>query len=349
MSNFSSFDPIHIRNSLVLMKLIVRSILNDYLPDSFSWFGVVGTYYLIILFCIYLQKHRIIVIILYCTDQTINSRIREKIKSASLFMDQLGFPAVNGLRVKTSSTTTVFESLWFINLAPVTSMDMTDTLREAVLVVDVCVTKFSSLDLDQQYSSAEQKRILSKLINNISDITTWLITNVMERFIFLAASCAIGYADAETKTSVPSVAGAVLSRSRSTSRSSSASSLSRQSSLEKPMGALLDAFSLLHEIPSPWNPCSQAESFADYLNFRKLFLSKYGKLPQGLASNIQDMSTKLPAFVLNLDRRYDRCIFIYTSIPEISLSKYDLGGKKWLVYVRKTKSWRFGFLLSMGH
>ena len=236
-------------------------------------------------------------------------------------MELIGLPPSSRLHMKTSTgaSTTDLDALWFMNLAPVTSISALDSLKESITFVDNFVTNFPSSEIEEKCVSSDQKRNLAKLLNLVSDVTSLVMTNITERLLFLAMCSAGGFIDATHQiiASLAPSAGATRSKS-SSSRSSSANSISN---VEKSHVGLLDSYHLLHEIPSPWNICSHSESFLDHLRLSGAFMTQHQRLPQELVSTIQRLTSKYPAFVLNLDRRHDRFAFNFT-IPSRLIFKF---------------------------
>jgi hypothetical protein len=225
-------------------------------------------------------------------------------------MELIGLPPSSRLHMKTSAIANDLDAFWFMNLAPVTSVGTLESLKEAITFVDNFVSAFPSSEIEEKCISSDQKRTLAKLLNLWSDVTGLVLTNITERLLFLAMCSAGGFIDATHQIMALPISSAGVPRSRSSSsRSSSANSLSQQDSVDKSYVGLLDSYHLLCEIPSPWNICSQSESFLDHLRLSGTFMTQHQRLPQELVSTIQTLTSKYPAFVLNLDRRHDRFTF----------------------------------------
>jgi hypothetical protein len=236
----------------------------------------------------------------------VGARLKEDQKLMQTLMDSLHLSYCSELSSNRSTTeeSNADFSSWFICLAPVTSCTSIELSKLAIDNIDAFAHHMSTPGFDERCNTPEKEKAMFKLINIASENISMVLTNILERLLFLSDSCVKGFIDAASTSAT--LSESTKPTNRRALSSSGAPQVLSQSTLGGCRVALFEVFKLSSTLPFPWSNRSHADYFIDRLKMAALFKTEIGDLPLELGQEINKMSTNIPAFVINLTRRYDR-------------------------------------------
>ena len=213
--------------------------------------------------------------------QTLHERLNARLQQCRRDMVDVG---ISCMQTMPDSLTTMSETdSWFLNLSCITSVPSSDILKQACTMFDSFINSTDEATVLSKCTTSVLEKRWAKLVYTVHEILGIVMTNLIERLIFLIHSSIVGYLDAAQTISGAKTASCVS------------------------ISALNGILGVQRRIPPPWQHIADANTLREYLTLARLY-SRHGEdsMPMDLSFVIRTLAKRTPIYVINLARRVDR-------------------------------------------